>query len=58
LYESHVSPDASCQTSAFNGRSIPIVCANCISGVPALALPKIRSLVGRSDSPTSVAPAA
>jgi hypothetical protein len=26
--------------------------------VPALALPKIRTSVGRSDSPTAVAPAA
>ena len=25
LYESHVLPDPSCQTSAFSGRSIPIV---------------------------------
>src|SRR6202011_4141383 len=58
LYESHVLPDASCQTSAFNGRSIPIVCIDCINGVPPFALPKIRSSVGRSDSPTAAAPAA
>src|SRR6516165_4459212 len=43
LYDSHVLPDASCQTNAFNGRSIPIVWVACMSGVPPLALPKIRS---------------
>src|SRR5262245_210416 len=58
LYDSHVVPAASCHTSAFNGRSMPIVCIACMSGVPPLALPKIRSWVGRSDIPTSAAPAA
>ena len=32
--------------------------AACISGVPALALPKIKSSVGRSESPAPTAPAA
>src|SRR5258707_12656124 len=58
LYESQVAPDASCQTSALSGRSIPIVWTDCINGVPPLALPKIRSSVGRSASPTWAAPAA
>jgi hypothetical protein len=58
LYESHVWPEASCQTSALNGRSSPIVWTEFIKGVPPLALPKIRTSVGRSDSPTAVAPAA
>jgi len=43
---------------AFNGRSMPIAWLACMSGVPALALPKIRSSVGRSGKPTSAAPAA
>ena len=57
LYESHVTPEASCQTNAFSGRSMPIVCTDCITGVPALALPKIKTSVGRSDSPAAAAPA-
>jgi hypothetical protein len=48
-------PDASCQTRAFSGGSIPIVWTNSISGVPPLALPKISSSVGRKDSPTAAA---
>src|SRR6266436_4818683 len=58
LYESHVLPVASFQTSAFNGRSIPTVCTDCISGVPPRALPKTMSSVGANVSPTSAAPAA
>src|SRR6266404_679703 len=53
LYESHVVPDASSQTSAFNGRSIPTVCTDCINGVPPRALPKIMSSVGRNARPAS-----
>src|SRR6267142_6461497 len=52
LYESHVVPAESCQTSAFNGRSIPAVCDACISGVPPRALPKTMSSVGANVSPT------
>ena len=33
-----------------------IVCRDCISGVPPLPLPKIKSSVGRSASPASRAP--
>jgi hypothetical protein len=51
-------PSASCQTSAFSGRSMPDVCAACISGVPAAGLPNTSSVVGRSSSPTPEAPAA
>ena len=57
LYESHVLPAVSCQPTP-SGRSIPIVWFDCMSGVPPLALPKIRSVVGRNTSPTSAAPAA
>ena len=41
-----------------NNPNLPIVGIDCISGVPALALPKIRSSVDRNGSPTSAAPAA
>src|SRR5436305_9744239 len=58
LYDSHVVPDASSQTSAFNGRSIPTVCADCIKGVPPRALPKMMSSVGRNSRPAAAAPAA
>src|SRR4029077_16634274 len=58
LYESHVLPAASCQTSAFNGRSIPAVWDACINGVPPRALPKMMRLVGRKSSPASAAPPA
>src|SRR5882724_12579186 len=58
LYDSHVVPDASSQTSAFNGRSIPTVCTDCIKGVPPRALPKMMTSVGRSSRPASDAPAA
>src|SRR2546430_1184788 len=58
LYESHVAPDASSQTSAFNGRSIPTVCTVCINGVPPRALPKMMSSVGLNSRPASPAPAA
>ena len=58
LYEIQVLPATSCQTSTFNGRSIPTVWTDCMSGVPPRALPKIISSVGRNFSPTSAAPAA
>src|SRR5438132_12768391 len=51
LYDSHVVPDASSQTSAFNGKSIPSVCTDCINGVPPRALPKMMSSVGRNSTP-------
>ena len=53
-----MAPAASCQTRAFSGRSIPIVWASSISGVPPLAAPKTRRSVGRSDIPAAAAPAA
>jgi hypothetical protein len=37
---------------------MPIVWVACISGVPAVALPKISSSVGRMASPADAAPAA
>lgn len=46
-------PESSCQTSAFSGRSMPMVCACYISGVPPLALPKIRRSVGCSRRSTA-----
>src|SRR5882762_4957115 len=58
LYESHVAPDASSQTSAFKGRSIPTVCRDCSKGVPPRALPKMMSSVGRNSRPASSAPMA
>ena len=45
----------SCQTSAFQGRSIPIVCTDCMRGVPTLAAPKIEEIgwpQGESGSPS------
>jgi len=58
LYDSHTRPDASSHASALSGRSMPIVWVACISGVPAVALPKISSSVGRMASPADAAPAA
>ena len=58
LYEIHVLPAEFCQTSAFNGRSIPVVGTDCMRGVPPRTLPKMISSVGRNVRPTSAAPAA
>jgi len=51
-------PFASSQTSAFNGKSMPTAWSDCMSWVPPLALPKIKSSVGRKGKPTWAAPAA
>jgi hypothetical protein len=53
-----VAPAASCQTGIFSGRSMPIVWAACISGVPPLALPNFCRSVGRNGNPTAAAPVA
>jgi len=58
LYEIHVLPTEFCQTSAFNGRSIPVVWTDCMRGVPPRAFPKMISSVGRNVRPTSAAPTA
>ena len=46
LSESHVSPAASYQTNAFDGRSIPAVCDACINGVPPRALLRVTQSQG------------
>lgn len=54
-------PDLQCLVfpdQCFNGRSMPVVWAHCIIGVPLRGLPKISTWVGRSELPMLAAPAA
>jgi hypothetical protein len=57
LYVIQTLPLASSQASTCSGRSMPLVCLACMSGVPAFGLPKISTSVGRTDMPADAAPA-